>query len=382
MDFNKKQMKKAMFLIAFAVILMWLLENIFNVWLLAVKVFSIFTPFVLGLAIAFIFNSPMKVIERKLFQSKKIFKNLKPSLIRTISYILTLLLFVFTIFITLFIIIPELAATIQDLSVKLPSYWDNLLIFVNEKLENNPQIIQWINNIDFDWKKLGENALSFFKNSALNLVGSTFSIASSVVSGIVTFSLGFVFSIYVLLQKETLSRQVKKLIRAFLPEKIADRIFHIGALSNNVFSQFLHGQMLEGVIIGFLFFVSMSIFRFPYALTISVLIAVTSLVPMFGTLVGCIIGAFLIFVVNAKLSLWFIIMFLIIQQIEGNLIYPHVVGKAAGLPSIWILVAVTVGGNLMGILGILLFIPLVSVLYTLLREYVNCRLKAKNIGEV
>ena len=203
----------------------------------------------------------------------------------------------------------------------------------------------------------------------------------SIVSGLIDLALAFVFSIYVLFQKEKLARQMKKLILALSPKKVAEKIFYIAELSNRTFSSFLHGQLLEAVILGSLFFIAMTIFRFPYPLMISVTIAVTSIIPIFGAFIGAFIGAFLLLVIDYKMAFWFIIMFLIIQQIEGNLIYPHVVGKAAGLPSIWILVAVTVGGSLMGVLGILLFIPIFSIVYTLLSEYVNNRLKEKKILE-
>ncbi len=382
MDIKSKQMKNAIFLISFAIILMWLLENISVVWMGVSKIMGIITPFILGFAIAFIFNSPMKFIERILFGNKGVFRKIKGSVKRPISYLLTLIMFITIIFIVSFIITPELVNTGEDLARKIPSYWINLQDFIEKNLNGNEQIVQWINSIDIDWKTIEENIISFFKSSALDWVGSTFTFASSIISGIVTFVLAFIFSIYILLQKETLIRQVKKFIIAFFPQKVANRVFYIGNLSNNVFSSFLTGQLLEALIIGGLFFIAMSIFRFPYALMISVIIAITALIPMIGAFIGCAVGAFLILVVNARMAFLFIIMFLIIQQIEGNLIYPHVVGKASGLPSIWILVAVTLGGSMFGVLGILLFIPIGSILYTLLSESINRRLKLKKIKRI
>lgn len=382
MDIKSKQMKNAIFLISFAIILMWLLENISVVWMGVSKIMGIITPFILGFAIAFILNSPMKFIENKLFGNKGVFKKVKNNIKRPISYLLTLTIFIAIIFIVSFIIIPELVNTAQDLARKIPSYWIDLQGFIEEKLANNEEIVRWINGISIDWRVVEQNIITFFKSSALNWVGSTFTVASSIVSGIITFALAFIFSIYILLQKETLIRQVKKFMIAFFPAKTANRIFYIGNLSNNVFSSFLTGQVLEALIIGGLFFISMSIFGFPYALMISIVIAITALIPMVGAFIGCAVGAFLILVVNARMALFFIIMFLIIQQIEGNLIYPHVVGKASGLPSMWILVAVTVGGSLFGVVGILLFIPIGSIAYTLLSESINHRLKLKKIKKV
>lgn len=382
MDIKSKQMKSAMFLITFAIILMWLLDNIGGIGSVLGKILAIISPFIIGGAMAFILNSPMMFIEKTFFSDKSLLKNIKPSIRRPISYLITLIIFIATILIILLIILPELVTTIQDLAVKLPEYWKKFQVYVVKNLIDNPQITEWVNNINIDWVSMEQNLISFFKDSALNWIEGTFSFASSVVGNFVTFVLAFIFSIYVLLQKESLTRQVKKLVLAFCSTKTAERMFYIGDLSNRVFSSFLSGQLLEALIIGGLFLVAMTIFRFPYALMISLLIAVTALIPMIGAFIGCIIGAFLILVESPTLAFWFVIMFLIIQQIEGNLIYPHVVGKAAGLPSIWILVAVTVGGSLMGVLGILLFIPISSILYTLIKETVNYRLKQKNITEV
>lgn len=382
MDIKSKQMKNAIFLITFAVILMWLLDNISGIGGVISRILAIISPFIIGGAIAFILNSPMMFIEKTFFGDKSLLRKTKDSLKRPISYFITLIIFIATILIILTIIIPELVSTISDLAIKMPDYWKNIQVLIVKNLINNPQITQWVNSINIDWASIENNVISFFKNSVLDWVGSTFTFASSIVGNFVTLVLAAIFSIYVLFQKEELIRQLRKVVLAFFPEKTAMRIFYIGTLSNTVFANFLSGQLLEAIIIGVLFLVAMTIFGLPYALMISLLIGVTALIPMIGAFIGCIIGAFLILVVDPTKAFWFVIMFLIIQQIEGNLIYPHVVGKAAGLPSIWILVAVTVGASLMGVLGILLFIPISSILYTLFKESVNYRLKEKNIKDV
>ena len=210
------------------------------------------------------------------------------------------------------------------------------------------------------------------------MLSSTVSAAMSIISGVTTFFIGFVFAIYILLQKETLSRQFKKLMRAYLPEAVTDRTLEILHLIYETFSSFFAGQCLEAVILGTMFFIVLSIFQLPYALLIGVLIAFTALIPLFGAFIGCAIGAFLMLMVEPLNALVFLIIFFVLQQLEGNLIYPHVVGNSVGLPSIWVLVAVTIGGSTMGIVGMLVFIPVCSVLYTLLREAVNKRLNKKN----
>ena len=190
------------------------------------------------------------------------------------------------------------------------------------------------------------------------------------------------FACYILFQKEKLHIQIRKVFFAFLPRQKADTFLKVCSLTYRTFANFLAGQCLEAVILGSMFVVTLSILRMPYALLIGVLIAFTALIPIFGAFIGCAVGSFLIFMVNPKQAILFIIVFLVLQQIEGNLIYPHVVGESVGLPSIWVLAAVTIGGNLMGIVGMLVFIPLLSVLYTIFREFVYLRLKKQNIKQV
>ena len=380
MEVNSRFVKKAMFLISFAIILIFILYNIGTVVDVLGKLISIISPFILGLVIAFIFNGPMRFFEVKIFGNKG-FRKLSPGLKRVISYLITLMIFIFVFLLISFIIIPELINTLQDLVNKSSSYIEKVQEFVTTIIEDNPQLMEWASFVEFDWDQIRNNSIEFTKNSLIGVLESTLNFSMSIVSGTISFALAFVFSIYVLFQKEKLNRQMRKLILAVCNRKVSDRIFYISNLTNRIFSSFLYGQLMEAIILGLLFFVAMTIFKFPYPLMISVTIAVTSIIPIFGSFVGAFIGAFLIVVINAKMALWFVIMFIIIQQIEGNLIYPFVAGKASGLPSIWILVAVTVGGSLMGVFGILLFIPIFSISYTLLSEYVNNRLKEKNIVE-
>ena len=201
--------------------------------------------------------------------------------------------------------------------------------------------------------------------------------ATVLVNGTVNFIVGFVFACYILLQKEKLLYQLRKLLEAFLPEKAAEKIWYVGQLTEKIFSNFITGQCVEAVILGAMFAVTLSIFKFPYALLIGVLIAFLALIPIFGAFIGCVLGAFLILMVDPIKALIFIVIFLVLQQIEGNLIYPRVVGGSVGLPAIWVLAAVTIGGSLMGVLGMLIFIPLVSVFYTLLKQTVNRRIEEK-----
>lgn len=238
-----------------------------------------------------------------------------------------------------------------------------------------PQITDYVNQIEVDWQQIFQDMVEFLKTGAGSMLNSTFSAAVSIVSGVSSFLIGFIFAIYILLQKETLGRQMKKLLSAFLPEPVTARIVEIASLTERTFSNFLTGQCVEAVILGTMFFVVLTLGRLPYALLIGVLIAFTALIPIFGAFIGLGVGVFLMLMVEPMDALIFTIIFFVLQQIEGNLIYPYVVGNSVGLPSIWVLVAVTLGGSMMGIVGMLIFIPLCSVLYALLRDEVNGRLE-------
>jgi len=245
--------------------------------------------------------------------------------------------------------------------------------------DDNTELVAYIQGLEFEWDKILGNLMDFLKNGAGSVLDTTFAAAKSIVSGVYTFFIAFVFSCYVLLQKEKLSVQVRKLMYAFLPHDWTEIFIALGSVTHKTFSNFLTGQCLEAVILGAMFFVVMTIFRLPYALLIAVLIAFTALIPIFGAFIGCGVGALLIFIISPMKALIFVIVFLVLQQVEGNFIYPHVVGNSVGLPSIWVLAAVTIGASLMGVVGMLIFIPIVSVVYTMLRGIVNRRLKEKKI---
>ncbi|MBR3704414.1 MAG: AI-2E family transporter, partial [Oscillospiraceae bacterium] len=252
---------------------------------------------------------------------------------------------------------------------------------------NEPELLQWLNSLSIDWRTIDwqeilNKVINFLKNGAGDVLNSTISVAKGFFSGIASAFVSFVFACYLLLQKEKLALQCRKVFFALFSQQAATRVIDIASLSQRIFSSFITGQCLEAVILGLMFFVTMSILGMPYPLLVGCLIAVTALIPIVGAFIGCGVGAFLILMVSPMKALIFVIMFLILQQIEGNLIYPHVVGNSVGLPSIWVLAAVSIGGSLMGVIGMLTFIPLVSVVYTLFREFVYKRLSDKNISVI
>ena len=334
----------------------------------------------MGGAFAFVLNVPMNFFQRHLFPEERIEKTrwLKKAA-RPFSLILVLILVIGVVSVVMFILIPQLGATFGSLGSSIQNFVPKVQKWAENVFEGNEQIRSWIGNLNFDWNRIMEVGVDFFRHGAGNMLDSTITVARSIISGLTTFFIAFVFACYILLQKEKLNIQVKKVMFAFIPRGKAEAALEVFSLTYNTFSSFLTGQCVEAVILGSMFVVSMSVLKIPYALLIGIVIAFTALIPIFGAFIGCAIGAFLIFMVNPVKALIFVILFLILQQIEGNLIYPHVVGNSVGLPSIWVLAAVSIGGSLMGIVGMLIFIPIVSVLYALFREIVYLKLKQQQI---
>ena len=338
---------------------------------------DIVSPFILGAAMAFILNVPMRVVEKAL----KFIQN--EGLRRTAAIILTLVVILFVITGVVLLLVPQITETIQLLIPKLIDFVFKVEAVIMEFLEANPQLLQWVSNTtdlqSLDWAGLIQKAATMIKSSVSVIASGAFSAVGGVTNALVDLVIGLVFSLYCLARKEILARQGRRILYAFFPEKFCDETIRILRLTNSTFSNFISGQCLEAVILGCLFAVSMSILKMPYIPLVSVLIAVTALIPLVGAFVGCFLGAFFI-LVNAPIqALIFVAMFLVLQQIEGNLIYPKVVGTSIGLPGMWVLVAVAVGGDLMGVAGMLVMIPISSVLYALLRDLTNKRVAERGI---
>lgn len=380
MNLDKETIRKIRGLIVFAVIVVMIVWNYKVFFELLGYGVNIILPFLIGGGIAFVLNVPMHFIEEKLFGQKKLKENkTAKKFARPVSFLLTLIFVFGIIFLVMFIVIPELTSTIANVGVTIQREIPKLLAYAEELFQNNEEVVQWIESIEFNWNKIFEGMVGFFTTGAGSVMDSTFAVARTIVNGVTTFAIGFIFACYILLQKERLHVQVKKIGYAFMPKDWVEIIIAISSMAYKTFSHFLTGQCVEAVILGTMFFIAMTIFRMPYALLVGVLIAFTALIPIFGAFIGCVVGAVLIFMVSPMQAVMFVILFFVLQQIEGNLIYPHVVGNSVGLPSIWVLVAVSIGGSLMGILGMLIFIPMVSVVYSLFRGIVNRRLERRNI---
>ena len=357
----------------------WGLQNL-AVLLAALRaLLSLASPFLLGCAIAFILNVPMRAVERRLPAGAGGAR-------RPLAFVLTLVLVLGVLALAGLVIVPKLGEAASSVAQQAQRFFIRLPAALAGLEERLPELQTALSGLDVDWQALSGKALELLQelgtslvNSGMGGVASGVSLVGGVVSGISTFFIGLVFAVYLLLQKEKLGGQARRCLYALLPERAADRVLAVAALSNRTFSSFLSGQCLEAVILGSMFTVSMAVLRMPYAVLVGVLIALTALIPIVGAFIGCAVGALLILLSSPMQALAFIVLFLVLQQVEGNLIYPHVVGSSVGLPSIWVLAAVTVGGKLMGILGMLVFIPLCSVVYALFRRYVRDRLAARNI---
>lgn len=380
MNLNKENLKKIRGLIVFTVILLIALWNYSLILDVLGQGVGIVYPFLLGGAIAFVINVPMSFFEEKLFQNQMM-KNKKVAqrLARPISLIITLIVVVSVIGLVVFGVLPKLGDTFISIGKGIQSFMPKAQSWAEEIFHNNKEIKEWLDSLTLDWDKIINEVVKFFTSGASSVLGSTFVVARRIASGITTFVIAFVFACYILLQKEKLNIQIRKVMYAYMKEDLVKKVLDVCSLSYRTFSNFLTGQCLEAVILGTMFVICMGILQMPYAMLIGVLIAFTALIPIFGAFIGCVVGAFLILTVAPMKALVFVIMFLILQQIEGNLIYPRVVGSSVGLPSIWVLAAVSIGASLMGIVGMLVFIPIVSVLYALLRGDVYEHLEKREL---
>ncbi|MBP3925815.1 MAG: AI-2E family transporter [Clostridium sp.] len=370
MEINRSMMKKLMLLILYTIVLLGLALRFEVVCRFLRWCVGMFLPFFIGAAIAFILNVPMRRLEALL--PKKRWR-------RGLSLVLTLLLVMGVLGVVFLVVVPELTETLMSLTVQLPGFFDRIRRWAEITFQEYPDLVTAVDGLqlEIDWKQAMEKLIGFITTGAGTVLSSTVTAAVSIASGLASFSIAFIFSVYLLLQKEALARQAKKLLYAYFPEIRVNTWIRILRMTEQTFSKFLAGQCTEAVILGLMFFVSMAFLRLPYALLIGVLIAFTALIPVFGAFIGCAVGIFLTLTVEPLQAVWFTILFFVLQQLEGNLIYPHVVGNSVGLPSIWVLAAVSVGGSMFGIAGMLVFIPLCSVFYALLREDVNRRLKQK-----
>ena len=361
-----KTRKDIIIIISYIALVIFALVNFSKILAFLGKVISIFSPFLLGIILAFVLNVLNNFIEKKIFgkiKPSKIWNKIKRPLCITLSLILVFL----TIFFVMNLLIPQLKNSASLFTDTLPAYKEDIIGILN-KFDVDESTVN----------KVGEY-LDNIKGNSKDVITVTTEVATSVVNIISKGIITLVFAIYMIAQKETLSRQINKVMKAYLKPKTINKINTVGTLANKTFSNFVTGQCLEALIFGSLVFVGMLIFRFPYASTIGVLLGFTALIPIFGAFIGTAIGFILIMMVSPVKAILFVVFIIVLQQIEGNLIYPRVVGKSIGLPGMLVLLSVTVGGSIGGILGMLIATPLCSLLYALFTKMVNDRLKSNKI---
>lgn len=370
---NLEELKKWIIVVLIGIFAYWGLNNleIISGWF--GTIYKVFFPFILGFVLAYILNIPTMKIEKLL---KKIIpdKYKKQKLIRFLSILFSLLLMVLVVVFIAFLLIPELIENIELLMKNIPGIIDKAEVFILDLADKYPEVQAQIEESFSKGgtvTKLLSNILNYFINGAIGFVSDLF-------SGIVNIFTALIFAVYMLAQKESLVSKIKAMVYAFFDKKKSRKIMEIASLSNKTFTNFISGQCVEAVILGTIIFVVSLLCGFPYAILIGVLTAVTALIPIFGAFIALGVGTLLIAISNPLQAIIFVLVFFVVQQIEGNFIYPKVVGKSVGLSPLFTLLAITVGGNLCGVVGMLIGLPLASIVYTLLKDDINNKLKGKS----
>ncbi len=382
MDLNRRNIKKILFIVIVCILVFLTMQRVDVVIQFLWGCYRLFSPLIIGLCIAFILNVLLKLWEEHIFRAlNREGGRIWPKIRRGVCLLLTYGTVVAIMLVLVFLIMPEIGRSFELLVKNIPSYIEEL-----QKWADN--LTQWLNlspqdveKLQVDWEQVINTLQQFFSNQSSLFFDTTVGITSAIFNGIFNFIMGIAFSVYMLAQKEKLCRQLKKVVLAFLPHEKAEYLIAVGKLSNKVFARFVTGQLTEAVIIGVLCFCGMSIFSMPYAALISTIVGCTSLIPIFGAFFGTAVGAFLLLMIDPMTAVWFVLFIIILQQVESNVIYPRVVGNSVGLPGIWVLFTVLVGGGVFGIFGMLVGIPIASVAYCLFKDAVSSRLKKQNISE-
>lgn len=377
-----KDNTKRILLISAAIILMLTVAfNLTVVWMALKSFFAIFTPIIIGFCIAFVLNLIMRLFERYVFGGLSTAKKPRPTLVRILSLVSTIITALAAIALILLVIVPQVIKTANSIVAGFPSFASRATVFVRELLERFDVKPERITELMLGGEAFFDKIADFAKTNLNGVVKSVVSIGGSVVSVTSDIFFGLFIAVYFLADKDRIIRQCKRLVRAILKPDSYVKVSHIGRVAGKSFSNFLGGQFLEAIILGSLCFIGMLIFRFPYAPVISVLVGVTALIPIVGAWAGGGISAVLILTRSPIQALWFLLFFIVLQQIEGNFIYPKVVGKQVGLPGVWVLIAVVVGTGLFGAGGALLSVPLAAVVYALTSEFVSSREKKRQEKE-
>ena len=383
MKLDRKNVRTILLIIAFAVLLYTAAQNLASVYGAVRTVWRVFGVVITGLAMAFVLNVPLKLFENRVFYGMS--EDRRPlvrKLRRPVSLVFALVVSLGLIGILIAVVLPQLTATVAEVAARLPEYISSAVNWLNDFLAGFGIEIESLKNFPVDWEKVFSELPTYLKEGSANVEGSTVvdtvtGVGTSVVSTVMNTFLGLVVAVYILAQKERIGRFTRRCIDAFLPQKAASGLARIASMASETFSNFVAGQLADSCILGILCYICMRIFRFPYPEVISVVIGVTSLVPMVGSFIGEVIGALLILIVSPLKALLFVVMVLAIQQVDGAFIYPRIVGRSVGLPGVAVFCAVIVGGNVAGVIGAMIGVPVCALIYALLREAVDARLRRR-----
>ena len=377
MQIDKKTIKTLILGIMGCIFLYWFLNDMERVKAIAGSVLSMLQPFLVGACIAFILNVPLRAIEKQIRRVPKLPAD------RSISILLTLTCLGLVIAVVGRLLVPQVQETVEIIAQQFPPFVSKVEKYIRHFLAENPQVEQWLwENTDLeklDWAALAQQGIDLVGDTLGKVLGNTVDVVKGFISSVWNLIISVIFSLYCLGNKEQLSRQGRRILYSILPERVSDELIRIGRLANTTFSNFISGQCIEVLILGTMFAIAMTILRMPYVPLVSVLVALTAFIPIVGAWIGCALGAFFILVNDPMQAVAFVVMFFILQQVENSLIYPRVVGTSVGLPSMWTLVAVTIGADIMGVAGMVLMIPICSVIYTLGSEFTAERVRLKGI---
>lgn len=383
MDRNKRPMnfRQYVLLIVIAIGLWAGMDKLELIFSLLKKGFALLLPLCVGGCIAFVLNVPMSAMERAFARGqKKRGKPVRKKRNANISLLLTLFLFLLLVAFVVYIVAPQLVSSFSGLGAKINAFYPQALGTLEGWGFDTTSIREFVDEFDILEMVSKITTDTTLTNGAQTVLNTVAGAASSVISSMLTGFIGMVIAIYLLAMKRTLGGQCTRILYAYVKTPVADEIMRITGIFYKTYANFISGQCVEACILGVLFYIVLNIFRFPYSATISVLVAVLAVLPYVGAFISCAVGAFLILMENPMQALIFIVVYEVVQWTENQLIYPRVVGKSVGLPAIWTLLAALVGVNLFGVIGILFFIPLTAVIYQLLRENVQNRLKRKNLS--
>ena len=350
-----------------AILFYWALDHWDLLWDAVRLCARLMFPFFLGFCIAFVLNVPMRALEKKFWPQTD--KKALNALRRPTCILVSLVLILAILTAVVMLVVPELVNAFGVLADQVPVFLKNAQAWLLANGDAFPALQDWLSSAQIDWNSIGKTLFGYVTTGAGNILGGTVHVVTGIAGGTTNTIIAFIFALYILLGKEKFKHQLIVLGQAFLPQRMCGALAHVGKVAARTFAKFVSGQCIEACILGTLCWLGMLLFRFPYA-------------PIVGALVGTVVGAFMIMMVDPILAVWFVVFLLVLQQIEGNVIYPRVVGSSVGLPPVWVLAAVTLGGSLYGIAGMLFGVPTASVAYTLVKEAAARRLAAKAAASV